>query len=393
MSRTRRRSLYMAQESAFGTDPSTNGSGYTSVPAEELGDLVDQLQMLETNYATGREWPTRVEPGADGAELQFQLPLWGLTSAAGDGTAASSVNDDVWDYILENVLGVQQTNSGEGVAAGSSTSLTLDSDSMSAGDLALVYDAAATTRAQLAYVSADGGAGSYTVSPAWGSALTSAGVAYGSKMYIPNQPFVGGPTLSCVYVDSDVGIYTLLGGKVTSLSITADVNARLMASVTVMFDSVTEETGVKNSLPTAASAPVVTPMQLRWSPVYALGAYHSASKLTFDFGLSAAPVKSPDAANGRIGHESITIAPVLTIDPLRADSLRTAKRAASSDEMLIQLGGGILASGRVNAWGIYVPVGQIQEHTFSDDDGHARSEIQLRSVDAGASLPLRVARF
>ena len=81
MSRTRKRAIYIDAESSYGTDPSADGSGYVHIPALEVGDIVDQLELLATDYFTGRMHGTAPEAGRDMAELDVH----GAADRPGDG--------------------------------------------------------------------------------------------------------------------------------------------------------------------------------------------------------------------------------------------------------------------------------------------------------------------
>ena len=107
--RTRKVALYLKAESSYGVEAgSTDGSDFTACKCLSLDLLQDNTNMLETNFATGRNRQTEPEVGADGAQITFTTPIQGLVSAAADGTAASSVADDWFDLILTNVFGAPQ---------------------------------------------------------------------------------------------------------------------------------------------------------------------------------------------------------------------------------------------------------------------------------------------
>lgn len=390
MARTRRKSAYLILESTYGVDPSPSGSNYLPLPAESLGELMDRREMLETGYGStsGREWISPVEPGAAGAELQFTMPLWGLASAAGDATNAATVLDDAWDLILEHLFGSKSTTAGSTVTFISGSDLTLGADVFSVNDPVLTYEPglAGQTRAQVRRIATDTGIGQYTVDAAFDSNDGGSAVAYGSKIYRPNQPYVGGNTLALAYRDDDVGVYTCLGGRITSFSIEAAVNQRAMASFTIMFDSMTLD-GAKVSLPAALSAPPVTPVQLRWSPLRFNGTNIGVASISLDFGVTAAPVRDTDRANGRADYEAITMRPVVTVNPLRTDAVRQLKTTAQQGEMGLQFGGGILSGGRINSVFIGFPAAQVVGGDPEDDEGYARHGLQIEAKDPGSSAP------
>lgn len=400
MSRTRRRNIWVAAETGgYGVDPSADGSGYLAVPTEGLGDITDQLQKLETAFDTGRDWDTAIEAGADGAEIQFSLPLYGMDAAAGDGVAASSNDDDCWDVMLTHCFGSQRVTSGEGVGIGSSgTGLTLDGDAYDVDDPVLIYDTAlagTVDRGQARLIETDAADGTYTVDRAFDGDPTDTAVAYGAKIYRPNAPFVGGDTLSIVYQDDDIGTYRLSGGRVTSFSVAdAEVNTRVMANFTVRFDAIAEESATKTALPAVLSAPPTSTIQLRWSPLSFAGTAYDTAKMAFDFGVNAAVVKDTDRANGRAGDEMIKVMPQVSFNPLRAESQRTLMRAVTQGVTMLQIGSGILTSGKMNTFVIVFQSGQITSGAMADDEGHARYEMVIMAKDPGPTAPfVQIARF
>lgn len=379
----------------FGADPSPNGSGYLPVWAEELSEITDAQELLETNYQTGREWSTEVEVGADGAEISFKLALPGLSSAAGDGTNASSVADDALDLIFEHIFGSVRTTAGEGITSASGSVLTASTDAYNAQDPVLVYQSGLSgmPRAQIRTILADGGAGAYTLDSAFEVAPNASGTIYGAKIYTPNSPLAGGNTLSVVYVDDDIGTYRLSGGRITSFSLDGEINQRVMASISIRFDAQTEEGSVKTSLPDALSAPASKPIQLRYSPLRFDGAGIDLSKFSLDFGLTTAVLKDNDQPNGRGGDEVMMMKPVLKVSPLRSESLRTLKRAATTGELSLQLGSGILNNGKIGTQHIRFTNAQMVAFAAEDDEGFARVSIDFEAKDNGSIAPLHIARF
>ena len=349
MSRTRKRAAYIALETGgYAVDPDSDGSSYLPFYADPLGDIQPGRMALETAYADNTDWPTASEPGAAGGELTFSIPLLGMASLAGDGASAGDNTDDVLDLILRHVLGTQSTTSGEGcdTGTGSTNAMVLDTDALAVDDLTLVYDSAiAAAGGQARSIFSETSPGTYVVQPDWDTDPTANGVAYGMKIYTPNSPFTGGDTLAMVYVDSDIATYTCLGGRITALAITANVNERVMLEGSIRFDSVTADAG-KTGLPTALSAPPYLPVQMRGSPVYFGGVKYGVSSVRIDLGLNAAPVHATEATNGRADDEMITMAPVATITPLRTDALRSLGEALTTGDFLVQFGRGTPAAGR-----------------------------------------------
>jgi len=394
--RTRQRSLYLALESSYATDPSADGSGYLPVPCE-LGDLTDGKEVIATAYSTGRPWPTPSVPGRDMAEISFSIPLYGLALSAGDGTDAASVTDDALDLLLQHIFGTQTDTTGEGVGTGSTTSsLVLDSDVRSQYDLVPVFEPGLPTaapRTQWAYLASDPGSGTYDVAPALAAAPTTAAVAYGCHVFRPNSPLAGGPTLACVYVDSEVGSYTCLGGRVTSFSISGEPGQRIMASVTVRFDRKSEDATAKTGLPAALTAPATSPLITLLSPVWFGGAAYPTQTFTLDLGITAAEITATSGLNARAADEVITLSPTLSIAPLRTDAITNLKRTVTQGVTLVQFGGGVLSGGVLNAMACVFGASELVEASMSDDNGHGRQSVTINAVDSGAAAPfVQIAR-
>ena len=389
--RTKKRSLWLALETNYAEDPSANGAGYLPVASETLGDPTDTLQRIETNYHTSREWMTAAESGADGATIQFSVPLYGNLTAAGDGVNASTITDDVLDIVLEHLLGASRTTPGEGVNTSGPATVDLDTDVLNANDPILVYESA-MDRAEAMFVESEAG-GTLTTDTAWNLAPTTAAVAYGAKVYEPNAPYTGGPSMSAVFQDDTIGTYRLAGGRVTACSLSGEMGQRALLDVTMRFDHIVEEASAKTSLPAVLSVPPTTPVKMLWSPIRVHGAFLGSASVSLDFGVVAAEVKDVSQKNGRSGDEGITLRPVLTVVPLRTESLRVQSRALASGIVGVQLGSGILQGGKVNALQVVFGNGQFVSHSNTDDEGHARMTIQIEAKDAGTRPFVQVARW
>lgn len=378
--RTRKRSLHIAHETTFATDPSADGSGYLYTPAEGI-EYTDQLEVLTTEYSTGRNYPTESEIGADGAEITFRTPLIGMASAAGDGTDASSVTDDWLDLLFEHSLGVQATSAGEGVGAGSTTTnLVLDTDAYGPQDLVPIYQAAipaGNPRTQWTAITVDPADGTYTVAPAFTTAPETAAIAYGVKRYTDDDD--GGPSLAAVVRD-DTLHYTLLGGRVSRLRIIAEAQRRVMCEFSASFDRKSEDTAAKTALP-AATRMATTPIKSFRSPVWFNGSRISTRMIEIDFALTTAAITDTESTNGRAGWDLISIAPMVTIEPLRSDDYINLKRAGTKGPLMIQLGAGVLAGGVLNTVGLHMARAEAREVTITDENGRARNRIVFHAVD------------
>lgn len=378
MSRTRKRALFVDTETTYGSDPSANGSGYAAVPCFSIGDLTDGKEQLETAYHTGTVYDTAPETGKDGGSFDFETPVIGLETAAGDGTDASTVTDDWEDALLLHTYGNQTTTSGEGLlSVASATAVTLDADAYNVQNLFPVYEAgvpAAGARSQWNLVTVDPADNSYTIAPGFAENPTGAGVAYGSKIYRPDDD--GGDPLSFAYQDDEL-IYRCSGARVTSHSITWAAGQMLRSRWSVRFDNKTEEASTKTSLPTALAAPAITPLKGLLSPVWFNGTLYATSRVEINFNLETSEEMSTAATNGRAGDELIKAQPTIVIEPLRTDAILNLKRNVTKGRLLIQLGGGVLSGGVLNTMCFHAEEAYVSDVSPADENGRTRQQVTL----------------
>lgn len=402
MARTRKRMLHIAaQTGGYTTDPSANGSGYLYVPALTVGPPEDTSELLPTNYATGRVWDTAPETGADGATLSFTTPLIGLATAAGDGTNASSVTVDWLHTLLLHTFGATRTTVGEGLNASSTTTaVVLDTPNFTAQDITAIYESGVpTSGARSQWVRLDSVAtNTWQITPDLAAAPTTAGVAYGARIITADDD--GGDALACVVTDDDV-VYTLLGGRVTSLTFEAEHGQMWRANWTVRFNTKTLDSG-KTSLPVASAGPAVTPLKHMRSPFWFGDTPYATRRVTIDFGLETAVIGDSDEINGRAGDELIRLSPSITIEPLRTDAIVNLKRNATTGMALVQLGAGVGSGGPpptvINTMAVVFDQATAQEVTYSDESGRTRQSVVFRLADrviftgTTAAYPLQIAR-
>ena len=381
--RTRKMGLCIASEGAnFATDPSANGSGYTRVPAEQVSSS-EETEILETEYLTDRNYPSESEVGAGGSSLTFRTPLYGLATAAGDGTNASTVADDWLDIMLTHAFGTQTTTAGAGISAvGSATTATAGTDVLNVQDAAPIFETGvpSVARSQWSVVTADT-AGAYTLEPGFAdygsNPPTTSAVLYGTKRYTDSD--VGGNTLAICEV-KDTETYTHLGARANSLRITAAHKQRAICEWGFSCDSVSADDTAKTALPAAARLST-TPVKFLLSPVYFNGSRIAVKSLEVDFGLSAAKLEDSQGTNGNSGNELVSIAPVITLDPLHADAFREYKRAGTKGRVLVQLGGGVLSGGVLNTCCIVFDLAEAREVEDQDDAGRMRQRLRFHAVD------------
>lgn len=378
MSRTRKRALWLASEAgSYSTDPSANGSGYVHVPVM-AGTLTfrDQLTLIDTDQHVDSNFPTKPLAGPDGWQLDAEVPLSGLSAAAGDGTNASTVTDDYLDIIMAHITTSAVTTPGEGLAGSSTTTtIILDTDAYNAQHLAPIYESglpAAAPRTQWAMINIDGGATYTGCTPTLDDAPTTAAVAYGTKAYIPSV--AGGNSLALVY-RSPTADYTLLGGRVTAATIVGELDGVWRLRLTIQGDRIVRES--KGSLPAIAVFSRFLKVQL--SPVWFGGTKYATNRIEIDLGITAAEIGSTAATNGRANYDSIAIVPSVTISPLFTTALEDLKRNVTAGELLVQMGGGVLANSVLNTCAFHILEATARGNDDADDGGRQRISLPFQT--------------
>lgn len=384
--RTRKRTLYVANEATYGTDPDADGSDYMQVPTLELGVIKDGAEQLATGYFVGRaHGMTAPVIGRDGWSLDFTVPLMGLATAAGDGTAGSSVAVDWLDSFLQHIFGTATSVTGEGLAtAGSATTCTLDAATPYANqDILPVYQAAvpAVARTQLNVVTAGGGTTSLTLAPGWSdygtNPPTGAAQGYGYKLYQPSDE--GGLSLAFVYADGTTN-HTLLGGRCTACTIKMDSPGQIW-KMAMTFSGDSRLTSGKGSMD-VVTAVTTTPLKGLLSPIWHGTTQYAVSSIEIDLGIAAAEQGSTAAANGRAAFESMSMAPTIKCTPLYTEAILNLKRNATKGRLLVQMGAGVLSSGVINCIGIAAEEAHASAVETTDDGGRVRQSVEFTVSDA-----------
>ena len=385
MARTRKRALWVVGESSYGVDPDANDDGaeYTYVPGT-VGDLKDGKAQYATDYATGRNFPTKPVAGPDGWSFDLEVPVTGMATAAGSGTNASTVTDDYLDILAIHMFAAKTTFAGTTVSATGAASITAASDNWSVQDIIPVHEAlvpSGAARTQWTSIRVDSPGGTYsTVAPAWDAVPTTSALIYGAKLYQPSD--AGGASLAFVYQQDDI-YYNLLGGRVTSATISGVIDTYVKLKLSISGDTKTQESA-RASLPASTFSRV--PCKALLSPVFlsALGTPKVACKsFEIDLGISASPVTSTAAADGRADYQSIMMAPVITLQPLFTNEIQNLKRALTSSRILIQFGAGVLSGGVLNTCAIHAEEVHAVEADPADDAGIQRQSLKLQVSDSG----------
>ncbi len=380
MPRTRAKALWVATESTFDTDPDNSGAAYVSVPALELGNIQDLKDPLESNYFTGRPFPTEAVQGTDAWQLEITVPVIGNSAEAGDGDSPPS--EDWLDKLLENALGTQGTTDGEGIASSTSSTVTINTTSVLAEqDLFPTYTTA-LDHPQWRLVTDDASDPALSVAPNWDSNPTSSEEVYGTRYYAMTSAFSGGTSLSFVYDEDDVR-YVLTGGQVVGATLIGEVGQMLRMTLTIMGAGKESTFGSHASLPVQAAAPAVTPLKAICAPVYFNGTEYATRRFEIDFGLSANHIEATSSCTGKTGTEVLGASATVTIEPLRSDANLELKRNVTTGRLLVTLGGGAPSGGVLNTAAVHFGNAYAQSVEITDDNGRLRQAIQFNIVDGG----------
>jgi hypothetical protein len=395
MAKTKKRALYAVAEGSFGVDPSAAGVGYLQMFTTSIGMPGDGKDTLETEYFTGRNFPTAPIAGPDGGSFDFETVLYGMATAAGNGVNASTVTDDVLDRLFTHIMGTQGTSLGQTVGVGSTTTnLVMGVDNFGLMDILPIWQAtlptAGTQRSQLAYITVDPATGSYTVSPALAAAPANTAVAYGVKRYTASDN--GGASLAFAYIEDDV-TYTFTGARIKSASITVAARKIIKMKCSVEYDSALA--GAKGSLPAITAAPPVTPLIGILSPFYFNGVQYAAPSVTIDLGVTSAVQEATEGVNGRGNNDNIMIVPTVTVQPLRTDAIRQLKRDATPGRLVVQMGAGNFAGGIENIMAFALESAVSRKSDSTDESGRIRSDVMFKVADTVAlsGVATRVAQL
>jgi hypothetical protein len=387
--RRRVQSLWVALESGgFGVDPSSDGSGYYAARIDSGFQVTNERAAFLIDEATGRNRPTDVEPGPDGASLQITFPAVGLAAAAGDGSAPNG--QSVLTVLLSSTFGTAQSVSGEGISASANSTVSLDTNSLAAGQIVICQGASTNSgRAQSRRVT--GSTSPYTIAPAdWAANPDAADVAYGSYQWRDSTQ--GYSIAAVAVVETAAGTTrteTMLGGRVTALSYRHDAKGRGQWSATIRFDSRTEDATAKTSLPAIAVQSVAGITGLL-SPVYVGSTAYPVKSVELSWDLGTVDDDSVAGVNGRAGIDIMRADLQVTITPRYAPTVWQADFAAgTAREVMIQFGAGVLANSVLNVMALSIPRAKIAEPPATQDDGgRNREQVVLRAIDNGASADL-----
>lgn len=377
--RTRKKAIWVARQTTdFFTAPA--GSAFFNVPAHEpsISPLKDGKTLLETNWATGRNFPTPFELGADGWSFDMEVPFAGLSLAAVAGV--QPVAQDWLDYLLENIFGSVEDHDGRAITTALTTAISAwgTGSAWTVQSLLACYAAGLAipggNRTQWRYMTSSGG----SVQPAFEIAPTG-GTAYGTRLFQFDDN--GGSPLAFVY-RQDATDYLLTGGKIIGASVVGEMGKFNVLRLSIAGDA---KAGIGAAGSVVASLPAVTAYnrttKALLSPVYFNDAAIETRRYEIDFGITAAPLDSTAAPNGRAGWETMRGEPELMIEPIFSTAIEAYKRDRTVGRAVVQCGGGVLSGGILNTLAIGFGQGQVMEADPKDDQGRIRHALKIKCVD------------
>jgi hypothetical protein len=384
--------LWVALESGgFSVDPSASGALYNHLPAEEIGELVEGPELVETNLqltdAFGR---TRRIVGANFWELDVKFPLVGFNVSQGDGSAPPA--DDWFDLIATHVWGAPVLESGEGLGVGSTTSaLVLDPPGTGGlQSLHPIYEAGLPTAApRLQWArSTSASATAPTIDPTLAAAPTTAAIRYATKTWVPTDP--GGNTLALVHRKGDT-FKTLLGGRITNLEIPeTGIGKALYLNAKIRGDRVVVES--KGSLPPPVLMPQPEILSLL-SPVNFNNTFIETASIGVKFGLKTSEREATASATGRVQHDVIGGEAMVTIKPVYTAATNAFQENGTRAPLLLQFGAGLLAGGRLNGLAFHAAEAQAVKRDVVAAKGIRRNQVQFAINNMGVISGSTRARY
>lgn len=391
----KRNVAYCRTESTFDTNPSSAGTSFVFVPAEELSLLEDSQEVLPTNYQTGRGYRTAHEVGALGWGLTMSVPLFGLSSRAGVGVSASTITDDFLDVILDHVFGTHSNTTGVGLSSGTAAAGTIvaDSSGFTLQQAIMMTYSSGLTRASHHQITAIGSAPTYSVVPNVFESITTNWEAPGAHVW---QPTLGQSASLAFHFRNDSDWYSLTGGKVTAAKIKCEVNKPYMLDLTIR--GVTKATESAPGSLVSAIPPTRARLRHSRAPVHFGTTSLDNAGWELDFGLDAQQILNSGATEGRSGDETVTVNPVLTLSPMWSSTLEALRSSATQDELMLGLGSGILASSQTPAMSVAFPNMQVEANGPSEKNGRVHHDMRfvladLIEVSSTASRVMTISRF
>ena len=357
---TKLKELWVDEESAFGVDPSTDGSGYLKVPMEDGSWTPSQATVERPVQRDALGISITSQAGQKGGTLAFKVPLIGCATP---GVASTEAAIDPWlAYLLAACGLVESDGTGTTTTGTGSTTTVLDVTSSAGFAIGHLVMVAGEVRIVTAV-----GSGVMTVAPALSAAPGNAVVVHGSSSWLvdinPSDYVV--PSVAFVF-KANGDEETVLGCSGTVTLDQYDAGTRPMLSFSFQVDSFADTTN-KTSLPPTFTKR--TDLLAMGSPLWWGATKTPVARVGFDPGMVISPRPATQGPQGRIAWALTDENARLTCTPYSAQSTYRADFATPTTRNVVaQVGavaGGAFAVGMQN--------GQILDFPAEADVGGVRA--------------------
>ena len=399
----RNRRLYLKAETTFGVEAgSTNGSDMTFVPVSSIGPLNDGKELIDAPQQLGHWGNTERLAGADGGSFEIAFLWTSLSGAAGSNTNPPTA--DAYDLLLQSALGSVTSFSGSNFSSISASSITFSQGAFAVGAIPLIYDddiSMTPTRAQpvLLHSASSGASTIYGIESSFQTTPTATDLAYGSRRHSMIGSGSQGTGTLTISVAQDATIYTFKGCRAVLNSFTCAINSTAEVKMTIHYDTRTEETSTKTSLPPVRPRPY-SPVQGLTCRAILANTNFAFRNVDIAFNPRVQPIQDQSAANGKSDIGVFGYDPVVKLETLYSNSNLDLKRNATKGRLILQIGSGVPttvgAITVVPAVIFHLPSAQVQTADPIEDENVQRQGLEfvpVLSFASGSTTPSAAFEF
>jgi hypothetical protein len=386
---SRVKSAWIMPETVFGEIEDPTGATAIFLPAERGEDAFpkNERALIQRGFGIGRNKRVAHRKGMAKGSTSLRGMLHSFDASvlvAGNPPPATLGWQDI---LFRALMGAASEHDASAIAAGSTVSVVnTATNEMNAGDLICIRDANANGGRAM-WSRAQHAASPISVSPDLPAAPTATGISAAVRTYkplvMPGESLNVGPTFT-VIEDVDGTHYAIPGCRPNSFSISGEAGQAVMWEAGILGnDRVRQDFA---DLPDAPTDDDPEPMVYELSDCIIDGVSYDVSKFTLDFGVTLQEVRSGRGLNGRNGWRVIGLHPTLTLDPLNETDFEDLFDANDAFQVLLQLGIGELAEGRLNTMCIEFEGAQFAEAPNDENDGGIiRKALRIIPVDVAAT--------
>jgi len=343
---SRIKSLYVATQSTWATDPDADGSDYRFVHARDFSPAPDFGEPIERELQDDTFDSSGIIPGAEGGAFSFKTELRGSGTAAASTVAA--IHGEMGLSLLAQ-FGAVNLGTGTTFSAGWTTTSgdVAVATTINVGDIIYRLASAGVYEARAVTVKVGS---TLTVAPAWSGTPANTDVCYAMANYRAASSGFGYEAL-CMKGDN--------GYEITCLGCIGNVKIESLSARKVpllAFDYLIDDpdfASAKGSLAATTDAypsAVVT----RRAPFYYNGTATECAELSFDLGNDRKPIPSNGGAQGRSGWKVVGQSRIFSVKVQRDEAYLTAYQAKTTFPIFTFLDGGL-----GNMVAVYAPNCQI----------------------------------